>query len=181
MKKHRILLIISFFSLFAFSQEQNNDTTGSDNKVIGKHEIKFGIIKPLLYSAFEVSYEFVATHKFGFGTTFLFNTDKTNSYQEDFSVTPFARFYFQDPKLQKGDGLFLEGFGTYVSGRYKGLNDVDLAYNTTAVGLGAGHKWLFASGLIIEPVAGFSQALARADSASPIGGLRADVFVGYRF
>ena len=181
MLKSFYFLTILLFNLSSSAQDTIKKVVPAKKVMSGKHELKVGIIKPLAYQAIETTYEYIASNKFGFGTAVLFNTDKSNTYQEDFSVTPFARFYFQDPKMQYGNGLFLEGFGKYISGRYKGLNDIDIAYDVTAVGLGGGYKYLFKSGLLIEPVIGFSQAIARKDIASPGGGLRADLSVGYRF
>ena len=174
------ILIALIISAPAFAQDASMGTTYSKNSKLNKHEIKLGVIKPIAYKAIEFTYEFVASNKFGFGLAILNNTDKTNDFKEDFTITPFARFYFQDPSKQLGNGLFLEGFGKYVSGRYKGLNESEIAYKTTAIGLGGGYKWLLKSGFIIEPVVGFSTALAPKDVAAPSGGLRADIALGYR-
>ncbi len=181
MTKSLFILVLFVLNLTVFAQERKKNDVEIKSLKLAKHELKFGILKPVLNEAVEVTYEYVATHKLGFGLAILFNTDKTNSFQEDFAVTPFARFYFQDPTKQSGNGLFLEGFGKYIEGRYTGLNESSIPYTSTSLGLGAGYKWLFKTGLIIEPVVGFSKTLAPKDSAAPGGGLRGDVALGYRF
>lgn len=187
----KIVYLLSFaclpFSVFAQTTKKNivksRDSSAVESKRIkvDKHELKIGVIKPLFYQTIELTYEYIPFSKLGFGTSILFNTDKTNRFSEDFSLTPFARFYFQNPNLQNGNGLFLEGFGKYISGRYRELNDVDVKYNSTALGLSIGYKWLFKSGFLIEPVLGFSQSISRTNDAAAGGNLRSDISVGYRF
>lgn len=153
----------------------------SDSKTVGKHELKIDILKPIVFQTIEITYEFIKTNKLGFGTSILINTDQTNRFTEDFSVSPFARFYFQDPSKQNGNGIFIEGFGKYITGRYRVLDDNDMNYTSTSVGLGVGYKWLFKTGLIIEPIVGFSQSINRSNNDAPTGNLRSDISVGYRF
>jgi len=183
-----LMIICLHFSAFAQISKKNvvkkpkdSITTESKRIKVDKHELKIGVLKPIIYQTIEVTYEYIPFSKLGFGTSVLFNTDKTNRFTEDFSITPFARFYFQDPNLQNGNGLFLEGFGKYISGRNRELNDIDVEYNSTAVGLSVGYKWLFKSGLIIEPVLGFSQSITRSNTAAAVGNLRSDISIGYRF
>lgn len=189
MKKIISVLVITCAIFIGYSQTiqqkkinlNDSITTKSTSKKVGKHELKFDIIKPFSYQAFEVTYEFIKLNKLGFGISVLSNQDKTNRFNEDFSISPFARFYFQNPNKQSGNGLFLEGFGKYIEGRYRVLDDKDLNYTSTAVGLGLGYKWLFNIGIILEPIVGFSQSVNRSNIDAPTGNLRSDFSVGYRF
>lgn len=189
MKKIITVLVLTCAIFNGYSQENQkekidlNDSIIAKNtsKKVGRHELKFDIIKPIAYQAIEITYEFIKLNKLGFGASILFNADKTNRFNEDFSIAPFARFYFQNPNKQSGNGLFLEGFGKYIIGRYRVLDDKDVDYNSTAVGLGVGYKWLFKSGLIVEPILGFSQSISRSNIEAPTGNLRSDISVGYRF
>lgn len=159
----------------------NSISVKRNSKKVDKHELKIDIIKPIVYQTIGITYEFIKINKLGFGTSILFNTNQTNRFTEDFSISPFARFYFQNPSKQNGNGLFIEGFGKYIEGRYRVLDDKDMDYTSTTVGLGLGHKWLFKSGLIIEPILGFSKSINRSNIDAPIGNLRSDISVGYRF
>lgn len=122
---------------------------------IMKDELKLGGVKMLL-STFELTYEHIQSKNFGYGSSISFNYGSdAKRLDEGFSITPFARFYFQETKEYGAKGFFVEGFAKYSSGRY----DVNSSfwnipvykdYSAFGIGLAGGKKWINSSGFILE-------------------------------
>ena len=106
MKKSIILL---FFLLTAVSYSQTKDVTIFERK----HELKVGAIKLLAGPILEGTYEYISSKDFSYGASLLVNLNNSNDFGEDFSITPFARFYFQETKEYGAYGFFVEGFAKY--------------------------------------------------------------------
>lgn len=172
--------IISFlllgFSICSFGQE------GTVSVLDRKHEIKVGALKLLSGPILEGTYEYIHTADFTFGSSLLFNLDKQNDYPEDFSITPFARFYFQESKEYGAQGFFVEGFAKYTSGRdtFNGNNDNTENYNAAALGISLGKKWFNRTGFVFEVLIGVGRTLGNSDAA-PNAIFRGDLNLGYRF
>jgi hypothetical protein len=174
--KKPILSFLILLSFSVFSQEKKSNSIFDR-----KHEVKIGAIKLLAGSILEGTYEYIQTKDFTFGSSLLVNFDKKNDYLEDFAITPFARFYFQESKEFGAKGFFVEGFGKYSSGRKTYfLNDSQLKYNATSIGLSLGKKWINNSGFVFEPLLGFGRVLGKSENA-PDATFRFDLFIGYRF
>ncbi len=146
-----------------------------------KHEVKIGTVKLLAGSIFEGTYEYIQSKDFTFGSSILVNFDKGNSYPEDFSITPFARFYFQESKEFGAKGFFIEGFGKYATG-YTDKDDYNIYENYSAASLGlcVGKKWINNSGFVFEILIGGGRVLGNSNTA-PDASFRGDLFIGYRF
>ncbi len=179
------LLVFSFtLMLFASFKVTAQDESQPDKKPIyeRKHEIKGGAIKLLAGPIFEGTYEYIKSKDFTFGTSLLVNLSD-NDWPENFSITPFARFYFQESKEYGAKGFFVEGFGKFSTGEDFGSED---AYNTQkdyavgALGLSLGKKWINKSGFVFEILVGAGRTLGGPDQA-PVAFPRADMFIGYRF
>lgn len=167
-----ILLLTTFLGL---SQEKRS--TDLSNR---KYEVKFGALKLLAGTIFEGTYEYIYSEDFTFGSSLLVNFDKTTDYNEDFSITPFARFYFQETKEYGAKGFFVEGFGKYASGRdYQIFSDGE-KYNAAALGISLGKKWVNNSGFVLEVLFGGARTLGGSDK-TPDAFFRGDLFLGYRF
>jgi hypothetical protein len=87
-------LLIALFLLISISgQSQEKKTIDFDGK---KHELKLGAVKMLAGPIFEGTYEYIYSKDFTFGSSLLINLENDSEYVENFSITPFARFYFQE-------------------------------------------------------------------------------------
>jgi len=194
MKKTTLLLAI-LLTAFITNANAQADSVNVLNK---KHELKIGAVKLLAGTIVEVTYEHIHSETFTYGVSVLGNLDsKSNDYPEDFSVTPFARFYFTEPKHYGAKGFFVEGFGKFISGKdYNGYTesysvDVDGTtlynyidkrerYTAGSVGIALGWKLINRAGFVFEILGGagrnFGGGRAMADAS-----FRGDINLGYRF
>lgn len=178
MKKVILALIIIVTSI-AFSQE-NKEKNSIFNR---KNEIKVGAIKFLAGPILEGTYEYIYTKDFTFGSSILINFDNESHYSEDFSITPFARMYFQETKEFGAKGFFAEGFVKYISGTYypySFYNEYSKKYNVPSIGISLGKKWINNSGFVLETLVGFGRNLGSSENA-PSANFRGDLNFGYRF
>lgn len=174
MKKIALILFLGF-NILSFGQELGKSSSVLDRK----HEVKIGAIKLLAGPILEGTYEYINNSDFTFGSSLLFNLDKDNDYPEDFSITPFARFYFQESKEYGASGFFVEGFAKYSSGRDT-FNSGDDDYNAAALGISLGKKWFNKTGFVFEILVGAGRTLGGSD-ATPDAIFRGDLNLGYRF
>lgn len=189
MKKVALLIII-LFSIVGISQE-----TEKKSIFDRKHEVKLGAIKMLAGPIFEGTYEYIQSKDFTFGGSLLVNLNTHTEYPEDFSLTPFVRFYFQESKEYGAKGFFVEGFGKYTSGKDYYNNSYDysidsygnyiyqekvIKYNVASIGLALGKKWVNSSGFVFEILGGVSRTLGNSNNI-PNALFRGDFNIGYRF
>ncbi len=187
MKKIIITLFVLTFSI-SFGQEINEQKETSKKSIFDrKHEVKIGAVKLLAGPILETTYEYISSKDFTYGASLLANLQSESEYPEDFSVTPFARFYFQESKEFGAKGFFVEGFAKYSNGTYYNAYDSDTGtytngkkYNAAALGLSLGKKWINTSGFVFETLIGFGRRLGNNDAA-PEAFFRGDLCIGYRF
>ncbi len=173
----KILVIIVFFvSVFAFGQDKSSVFKR-------KHELKVGAIHLLGGPILEGTYEYIYSKDFTYGTSVLVSLDSKNYYEEEFSITPFARFYFQETKEYGAQGFFVEGFAKYLSGKYSPdlffITNIPKSYTAGALGLGLGKKWFNSSGFVFEVLVGVGRTIGGGDQPDAI--FRGDIGLGYRF
>lgn len=184
-----------FCASSGFAQETATET--KPDVLTRKHEIKLGAIKLLSGGIAEVTYERIHSDDFTYGVSLLGNLDsKNNSYPEDFSVTPFARMYFTEPKYYGAKGFFVEAFGKFITGKdnvsveevhytpegylYYDYYEKRRSYTTGSVGIAIGWKWINRSGFVFEITGGAGRNLGGNDS-TPSASFRGDFNLGYRF
>lgn len=176
--KKSILLFLFLVTTVSYGQTKDN------NIFERKHELKAGALKLLAGPIFEGTYEYIYSKDFTYGTSLLINLNSGNDYNEDFSITPFARFYFQETKEYGAKGFFVEGFAKYSTGEYREWdwdnNNESNNYSAVALGLSVGRKWINASGFVFEPLLGVGRTLGSGNN-TPEAFLRFDFFIGYRF
>ncbi len=172
--KKTIVLILILVSAVSYSQTKNVSIFER------KHELKVGAIKLLAGPVLEGTYEYIKSKDFTYGASLLVNLNSGNYYGENFSITPFARFYFQETKEYGAYGFFVEGFAKYSTGDSIWDNYNDQSYNAVSLGLSIGRKWINASGFVFEPLFGVGRTLGNGDNA-PEAFIRGDLFIGYRF
>ncbi len=146
-----------------------------------KHEVKVGAVKLLAGPILEGTYEYIKNSDFTFGTSVLANFDTGNDYPEDFSITPFARFYFQESREYGAQGFFVEGFAKYSTGEHEWNSDnVEAEYSCGAVGISLGKKWINRTGFVFEILVGGGRTIGGGMEA-PDFLFRGDLNLGYRF
>jgi hypothetical protein len=173
-------LLIAALLITAFGFSQDKDKVSIFKR---KHEIKIGAIKLLAGPILEGTYEYIYSKDFTFGSSILVSLDESDYYNEEFSITPFARFYFQETKEYGAQGFFVEGFAKYFSGKYDQYNLFGSApkeFSAAALGIGVGKKWINSSGFVFETLIGFGRTLGGADY-KPEAVFRGDLSIGYRF
>lgn len=178
----------------AFAQEP---TVTKPDVMTRKHELKLGAIKLLSGGIAEVTYEHIHSDDFTYGVSLLGNLDgKNNDYPEDFSVTPFARMYFTEPKYYGAKGFFVEAFGKFISGKntqqmeevyytedgypYYTYYEQNRNYTAASVGIAIGWKWINKSGFVFEITGGGGRNIG-GNSHTPSATFRGDFNLGYRF
>ena len=176
MKKY---FFITLMACAGISNAQNEATSIFDRK----HEVKIGAIKLLAGPILEGTYEYIHNRDFTYGVSLLANLDGGNNYYEDFSITPFARFYFQETKEFGAKGFFVEGFAKYSVGRNTTddfFDEESEKYSAAALGISVGKKWINRTGFVFEVLFGIGRTLGNSDSA-PDAIIRGDLNIGYRF
>ena len=162
-----------FVSVFGFAQEKDKDKASIFNR---KHELKVGAIHLLGGPLLEGTYEYIYSKDFTYGTSVLISLDSKTAYEEEFSITPFARFYFQETKEYGAQGFFVEGFAKYLSGKYSPdlffSTNNPKSYTAGALGLGLGKKWFNSSGFVFEVLVGAGRTIGGGDQ--PDGVFRGD-------
>lgn len=106
-----------------------------------KHEVKFNMGLFLATTTLEVSYEYFISDDTSIGGTVYFDNDETD-YNGDFGIGPNFRAYFG---YGHASGFFAEAFGLYYHGTDEDAtvpNPLNQQYDTFALGLGIGAKWV---------------------------------------
>ena len=105
------------------------------------HEAKFNIGLFLATTTVEGSYEYFLNEDISIGGTLYVDGD-AEDYNGNFGIGPNLRAYFG---FQPSSGFFAETFALYYTGEEE-FNDrsptLDNNYNTFALGLGIGNKWV---------------------------------------
>lgn len=105
-------------------------------------EIKFNIGHFLATANVDFSYEYFFAEDTSIGATIYFDNDGSD-YNGNFGIGPNLRAYFgYDPR----SGFFAEAFGLYYTGEeiIQASDPIrrNHGYNTFALGLGLGNKWV---------------------------------------
>ncbi|WP_338407331.1 hypothetical protein [uncultured Flavobacterium sp.] len=179
--KKLLLIFCLTSSLIGFCQEPTTEKPKEKSVFERKHELKIGGIKLLAGLIFEGTYEYIHSKNFTYGSSILVNLSKNNDYPENFSITPFARFYFQETKEYGAYGFFVEGFGKYLTGKNSNYyNSVQEKFTTGVLGLSLGKKWVNSSGFVFELLVGFGRTIG-GGTFTPDAVFRGDLNIGYRF
>ncbi|WP_228027851.1 DUF3575 domain-containing protein [Costertonia aggregata] len=105
------------------------------------HEIKLNIGLFLATTTVEGSYEYFLNQDVSIGGTLYADNDAAD-YNGNFGIGPNVRAYFG---YRPRSGFFAEAFGLYYTGEEETQNNTaqpSRDYNTFALGLGIGNKWV---------------------------------------
>ncbi len=171
MKKITCLLLL--FSALANAQAYPRF---SDN-----HELKFNIGLFLATTTVDFSYEYFLGEDTSLGGTVYFDSD-AKDYNGNFGIGPNFRAYFG---FQPRSGFFAEAFGLYYTGEEEvqetGPANRARDYNSLALGLGLGNKWVTRSQRFsLEAFAGFGRNINPEEFQDTFM-YRAGLSIGFRF
>ena len=171
-----ITLLILLFSISINSQEvQQVEVVKNDNQIselfeeLGSNEFKLDLLDLLASTSFDITYERIKDPYSSFGASMYINLTDDNSsvnWVDQFSLTPFYRFYFLNKKDYGGAGFFAEIFSKFSSMKYDieyynyntdpnqpGLDYWEIIEETgfsIALGAGIGQKWINKKGWTFE-------------------------------
>jgi len=145
------------------------------------HEIKFNIGLFLATTTVEGSYEYFLGEDTSIGGTIYVDNDALD-YNGDFGLGPNFRAYFgYEPR----SGFFAEAFGLYYTGKEATQDPVlgrqNQDYNTLALGLGLGSKWVTRSQkFALEVFGGFGRNINPQEFQDQFM-YRGGLSIGFRF
>lgn len=149
-----------------------------------KHEVKLCGVKLLAGPILDFSYEYIQNEDFTYGANMLWYPKENKDNYYKFSLTPYARFYFQESKEYGAKGFYVEGFAGLFNGEDKKTNAEGNSYfdkyNSTAAGLGLGKKWFNNSGFVLDVNLGIGRSLFGSEDAPDVV-FKGGVYLGYRF
>ena len=177
--KAKLLTILLCVTFVTFSQENEDN--------IRTHELRLDGLKLLAGPIAEASYEFGKNENSGYGVSIFVNLGSDSPvWVENFSITPFYRYYFFNKEDYGAKGFFVEGFGklSFGDNSYENINynnDRDEEnFTDLSLGMALGQKWVNKNGFVFELLLGVSRTLGT-NSAGPEAYLRGGLSVGYRF
>lgn len=177
-----LFIILLFFQLQSFSQENENKT-----QLLKNHEIKIDALDLVFFSALEATYEHVSDTNNSYGISAFVNFKDTSGYYEKFAIVPFYRFYFFNKEDFGAKGFFVEAFSKFASGDSRRLIDPllltdmeEINYFDVALGFSLGKKWVNSKGFTFEFSLGVGRNLGLDDN-SPEFAFRGGFSLGYQF
>ena len=118
----KVFLLLMAFSNFLIDQEvQKVEVVKNDKQItdlfdeLGSNEIKLDLIDIIAYPAFNITYEKIKNPYNSFGASLFvnFSGELNADWVDNFSLTPFYRFYFFNKKDYGGAGFFAEVFQNF--------------------------------------------------------------------
>lgn len=172
MKKLLALILITS-STIGFSQAYRNYDQNQ--------ELKFNIGLFLASTTVEGSYEYFFTEDTSVGGTLYFDNNPLD-YNGSFGIGPNFRAYFG---YAPRSGFFAEVFALYYTGelddKYANPQTLKNRYNTTALGIGLGHKFVtYSQKFSLEFNAGIGRNINPLEYQNTFM-YRAGLSVGFRF
>ncbi len=145
--KHWVITLLAITSFgTAFGQAYPDPTINN--------EVRFNMGLFLATTTIEGSYEYFINGDASIGLTAYFDSDP-NDFNGDFGIGPNFRAYFG---YGYANGFFAEAFGLFYTGREEVTRDFDtpvnVNYDTFALGLGIGGKWVTRSQRISFEISG---------------------------
>ncbi|MCE2613392.1 hypothetical protein LVD13_10440 [Flavobacteriaceae bacterium D16] len=144
------------------------------------HEVKFNIGLFLATTTVDMSYEYYLSEDTSIGGTVYFDNESTD-FNGDFGIGANFRAYFG---YRPRSGFFAEAFGLYYTGEEElespGLRST-ADYNSMALGLGLGNKWVTRSQRFsLEIFGGFGRNINPEDFQDSFM-YRGGLAIGFRF
>ena len=174
MKKFFLLFLSATIYINA-QNVQKVEVVKNDNQItdlfeeLGSNEFKVDLLDLLASTSFDITYERIKDPYSSFGASIYINLTDDNSsvnWVDQFSLTPFYRFYFFNKKDYGGAGFFAEIFSKFSSMKYDveyynynpNPNQPGIDYWETieetgfsiALGAGIGQKWINKKGWTFE-------------------------------
>jgi hypothetical protein len=174
MNKFTIVLVMTM-SLLSAQDVKKVEVVKNDSQIsdlfeeLGSNELKVDLLDLIASKSFDITYEKIRDPYSSYGASVYLNLTDDNSsvnWVDQFSITPFYRFYFFNKKDYGGAGFFTEIFSKFSSMKYDieyynynpDSNQPGIDYWETeeekgfsiALGAGIGQKWINKKGWTFE-------------------------------
>ena len=126
------------------------------SRSLGLNELKIDFFDLLVFPALTVGYEKINDSSSAFGATLFLNLNggDNSSWNDNFVITPYYRFYFSKSEDYGSKGFFTEVFLKFAFGESRTENYFDIA-----PGLSLGNKWINRKGFTFEILFGLGRNL----------------------
>lgn len=150
------------------------------------NEAKLNALNLIAFKWLDITYERGLNEESALGVAFNFRLDKDNTqeFNQNYSVTPYYRYYFMEENFE---GMFGEAFGMINGGEREVKTNVSGTEVTTypkwgdfGFGLGGGYKFVSGKNFVAEAHAGVGRNLF-GDEFAPKIITRFGASLGYRF
>lgn len=190
------LFILSFILLGIFCSRAQEDEEISKVEVINlfkevnfseKNEIRLNALDLIIHPALSVSYERIINESNSYGVSLFANFGDHDTTYQNFSITPYYRFYFLNRKDYGANGLFVEAFSAFSSVDFDYNFDSNSNDNSNefqiSMGVSLGRKWVNHNGFTFETFIGVGRYFLNnsSDNYTPDAHGRFGIAIGKRF
>lgn len=188
------ILFISFsvLSLGAYAQEETTKVEivnqFEEVELLEKNEIRLNALDLILHPAISLIYERIVDESNGYGVSIFANLGDHDATYQNFSLTPYYRFYFLNRKDYGANGLFVEAFSSFSSVNFNdgwyGSEDNDKDEFQFSMGVSLGEKWVNQNGFSFEVFVGVGRYFINRETENyynPEAHGRFGVSIGKRF
>lgn len=188
------VLVACFFSLGIFcsySQGYEEDINGYKNvnqfeevELFEKNEIRLNALDLIVQPALSIAYERLLSESNGYGVSLFVNFGDAEFTKQNFSITPYYRFYFLNRKDYGANGLFVEAFSSFSTVDFDEESSSNSNEFQFSMGVGLGKKWVNQNGLTFELFAGVGRYFINReteDHNQPEAHGRFGISIGKRF
>ena len=154
------ILFISFsvLSLGAYAQEETTKVEivnqFEEVELLEKNEIRLNALDLIVHPAISLIYERIVDESNGYGVSIFANLGDHDATYQNFSLTPYYRFYFLNRKDYGASGLFVEAFTSFSSVDFDKNKDTNSNKFQFSMGVALGKKWVNLNGFTFELFAG---------------------------
>lgn len=195
MSKAYVFSFVLFGVFCGYAQDNNEDVTKvevvnqfEEVDVSQKNEIRLNALDLIVHPALSVSYERLVNDSNGYGISFFANFGDLDATYQNFSVTPYYRFYFLNRKDYGASGLFVEAFSSFSSVDFQGYwydsYEKDKNEFQFSMGVALGKKWVNRNGFTFELFAGVGRYFINTETNDyypPEAHGRVGISIGKRF
>ncbi len=187
------LLIISFVLLVFFCGYAQEDEKVTKVEVVNqfdevevheKNEIRLNALDLIMHPALSLSYERILNESNGYGVSLFANFGDHDATYQNFSITPYYRFYFLNRKDYGASGLFVEAFSSFSSVDFDEKQNSNSNEFQIYMGVGLGKKWVNRNGFSFETFVGVGRYFINRDTdnySHPDAHGRFGLSIGKRF
>lgn len=148
-----------------------------------KNEIRLNALDLIIHPALSISYERISNESNSYGVSLFANFGDHDATYQNFSITPYYRFYFLNRKDYGANGLFVEAFSTFSSVDFDSYYNANSNEFQISMGVSLGRKWVNYNGFTFETFIGVGRYFLKNsnDKYTPETHGRFGITIGKRF